>query len=170
MRARRKLVSSYRPGGKGTCPLSHNDRLSLRRVASRRPGSPAASLQFPWPLWRLIANPRLEFGVSINRINQLEISHRERMAIFSSARQFRISPIAPAFPSSVQSQASDLEFIIGTLEASEFELTVRKQATKQVSNGYQNGLFGFCPPRNSARISMNDAIGVTAPVTGLAHA
>jgi hypothetical protein len=129
MRARRKLVSSSGPGEKGTCPLSHKNRLSPRKAAIRVPGG---SLRF------LIANPRLKFAVSHRRINHLRISNREQMAIFCSGGRFRIPPLTAESSSNVEPPASNLEFLIGTLDISESESTRRKQATKPNANRHKS--------------------------------
>lgn len=195
MRARRKLVSSSHPGEKGTCQLSHKDRLAPRKATSRSSeiiGGPyssrlrhlASSFHSPWlpSRGRLIANPRLKFGVSHRRINQLRISNRERMTILT---------IRPGLASRATSGSRRIslarytrgpnpepQFLTGTLAISEFESTARKQATKRNSNRYKtrflcpprrNGIFGSCPlrgvPRNSG---LGDASRAT--VTGPPHA
>ena len=192
MRARRKLVSCSHPGEKGTCHSSHNDRLSPRRAAPRRAsGVPQvvagpvfsslqrlASFQHHWPPsgQRLIANLELESRVNHLRINELEFSNRK----FSPVLTIRqgLSPRATSGSRGIslgkytRSPNPEAPFLIGTLDISEFESTARKQATKQNSNRYKSGVFGFCPlrsaPRNSPRISIADAIRAT--ITGSPHA
>jgi hypothetical protein len=49
--------------------------------------------EFPWPLWRLIANLELEFHLTHTKLSPLRISNRKYFAIFS------FNP--PSFPASI---------------------------------------------------------------------
>jgi hypothetical protein len=92
----------------------------------------------------LIANPRLKFRLNKRKQSPLRISNRERMAIFRSRGSCELHlwlpPIASSFPSNLQPQTSNLEFLIGTLAISKFESTRTKHATKQISNRYKNAI------------------------------
>ena len=180
MRARRKFVSSSHPGEKGTCPLSHSDRLSPRRAAPRRAsgvpevsaGPVSSGLRPPVSSFeKLIANLELELRVNPIRISELEFSNRKFSAVLtirtglSSRAASGRRGISPR--KYTRGPNPEAQFLIGTLPISEFESTVTKHATKPNSNRYKNGIFGFCPlggaPPNSARNIVGDVIRATVP-------
>src|SRR6201981_1545625 len=103
------------------------DRSTIPKLGICRGVSlpPATVRPYHQPATRkfLIANPRLEFSLSHRKISALEISNRERMAIFR--RAFSLF-------SSSEPQASSLQNLIANPEL-EFLLTHSKQRSATVS-------------------------------------
>jgi len=132
-----KLDSSSRWEQKGAYQWNHSGQPPGWLAAPAEHPSLSDALQF------LIANPRLKFKLSPNRISKLKISNREYMTIFqsqnSAAAKLRRIPRA-TLPASARSVP---RFLIGTFDISEFESTFRKRTTKPISNRYKNELSGF---------------------------
>jgi hypothetical protein len=116
----------------------------------------------PCPSKSLIANARLTFALTNRESSPLEISNRERMAIFHSAVVTGAGAysIPPAFFSSREFLASSLQKLIVTPRL-ECSATPRKQSPESISNRYKPPIS--YPARFSAKVISQSEIPVATP-------
>jgi len=143
MRARRKLVCRSHPGEKEKCQLSRKWLSSpppgdFRRLITRY-SSPLTAF--------LIANSRLEFGITGRRVNRLQISNRKFFAIFTPGNPAPLAFIH-TLDLPMQQQVANrrpplFEGLRGTVAKSEFESSSTSQAAKRFSSSYKIAVFKF---------------------------
>jgi hypothetical protein len=135
-----------------TCDAGH-DAFPSSRLASG-PRRPASSFRI------LIASTRLEFELSGKASSQLQISNRERMAIFVPAEpsELQPSPKGLLIFLNLQPLTLNLQILIVTPRL-EFAATRRKQSPNPISNRYKSCIlhpgvgpeiqFSICFPTHS---------------------
>jgi hypothetical protein len=90
----------------------------------------------------LIANTRLEFELSAKDSSRLQISNRERIAIFSSvvSCESRSSPISSVFSSNLEPLTSNLQLLTGTPRLEIVTIPILSTISK-FSNRDKNAVF-----------------------------
>ena len=111
----------------------------------QRPAFSVVPLE-PWPPWtaryggpacrgrRLIANLKLEFVANPKKPRRCKFLIANIPRFLGSIGQCEVPPVITALRSNFQPPASNLKFLIGTLDISEFESTRSKQSRRQNSN------------------------------------
>jgi hypothetical protein len=93
--ARLEFELSYRK--ESLLKISNRERIAIFHLRGSAPSSVLARLaflwitcresritEFPWPPWRLIANPRLEFGLNHRKLSPVKIPNRKFFVAFHS--------------------------------------------------------------------------------------
>jgi hypothetical protein len=122
--------------------------ISALRISRPQPSfqRPASSLQNPWPL---IANTRLEFGLSRRKISLLRISNRERMTIFHSALGFSLATRHLSLATAFLIANLELEFRVSPIRINKLKFSNRKFSGLLSSprrTGSMRGTRSTCSP------------------------